>query len=571
MKRRLIINASISLSALIISAAVFSCRTRPPRATAKDVDGLIADARALSPILESKCSSCHNQGGQNGQMPGAWYNAMARATQPIEQCLETNRCYESPIPTGNEATCWQCVTENGLASMNGGIFHAAIRGGIVKTLADANHIPQATLDSYLPMPMGANDGANDIAPADLGRISQWLKNEALNNFAGIEDIRPAPPAPNDNPEAMTCDTFHPSIAPTIIEDFHRDRMAMLGCPGNGWPADPSTCLQDFPNLPVTNDAIPGLVVKELRKFAPGATSSYWTRTSPDGRFSSTGNGKIHDLKTTGRVITVQNDSIDPIYSPDGRYYSWPDIICPMDPLYDLATTDVGTSTASSGCKRQNFGAYRSLGADPSGDTLLIKSYDSNNIGRAWPGTPNQDRRSFHSSSRIDILRISNNQIGQNLSSTSITGEGSYQIGPSGQLIVGHITNDRLGDGYRVRNIRPSGGAVDLSHPELSGYICMHGEKPNLSFDNRFVVFHHYTDGSPQDTGAVAETANIFIYDLKTKKGFRVTNMPARGRAFFPHFRADGWLYFLIKQSDENNRSTESIVATNAAILLKAQR
>ena len=571
MKRRLIVNASISVSALIVSVAVFSCRTRPPRATAKDVDGLIADARALSPILESKCSSCHNQGGENGQMPAAWYNAMARATQPIEQCLETNRCYESPIPTGNEATCWQCVTVNGLPSMNGGIFHAAIRGGIVKTLADVNHIPQATLDSYMPMPMGVNDGANDISPGDLRSISQWLKNEALNNFVGIEAIRPVDPGHDDhNNDAMACDSFHSSIAPMIIDNFRRDRMPMFGCRGNGWPSNPNTCLQSFPDLPVAHDTIPGLVVKELRKFAPGVGSSYWTRSSPDGRFSSTGNGKIHDLKTPGRTIEVTNNDIDPIYSPDGRYYSWPSMICPMDPLYDLATTAVGTGIASSGCKNQNFGAYRSLGADPSGDTLLIKSYDSNNGGSPWP-SGKTDARSIHGSSNIDILRVSNNQIGQSLASTSITNEGSYQIGPSGQLIVGHFSNDQLGEGYRVRNIRPSGGAVDLSHGEQSGFICMHGEKPTLSFDNRFVVFHHYTDNSPQDTGAVAETANIFIYDLKTKKGYRVTNMPAKGRAFFPHFRADGWLYFLTKQVDEGGTVTESILATNAAILLKAQQ
>lgn len=93
---------------------------------------------------------------------------------------------------------------------------------------------------------------------------------------------------------------------------------------------------------------------------------------------------------------------------------------------------------------------------------------------------------------------------------------------------------------------------------------MKGEKANISFDNRFVAFHHYADGSPQDNGQADGASNIFVYDLKKRKGIRVTNFKGTDGGFFPHFRADGWLIFQIKRED----GKELVATSNAALILK---
>ena len=97
----------------------------------------------------------------------------------------------------------------------------------------------------------------------------------------------------------------------------------------------------------------------------------------------------------------------------------------------------------------------------------------------------------------------------------------------------------------------------------------------LSFDNRFMVFHHHTQSaelesplklsqqSLQDVGAEMGAANIFVVDLQTRRWHRITNMLGGSKAYFPHFRADGWLYFLVKSGD----GREKIVASNAALIM----
>ena len=60
------------------------------------------------------------------------------------------------------------------------------------------------------------------------------------------------------------------------------------------------------------------------------------------------------------------------------------------------------------------------------------------------------------------------------------------------------------------------------------------------------------------------TSDIFLFDLFTGLEYQVTSMPTNGKALFPHFRSDGWFYFLIRHGDE-----ESVVASDLAVRLKA--
>ena len=59
------------------------------------------------------------------------------------------------------------------------------------------------------------------------------------------------------------------------------------------------------------------------------------------------------------------------------------------------------------------------------------------------------------------------------------------------------------------------------------------------------------------------TANLFLLDLVTGESRRITDMAPGQMAVFPHFRSDGWIYFVVK----NATSGEVIAASDAALVL----
>ena len=82
------------------------------------------------------------------------------------------------------------------------------------------------------------------------------------------------------------------------------------------------------------------------------------------------------------------------------------------------------------------------------------------------------------------------------------------------------------------------------------------------FDERFLAVHQYTDPNANPQGLPAGTSNIFMTDIMTGTTFQVTNVKAGQRALYPHWRADGWLYFLLKDSASGK---ESLVASDIAL------
>ena len=89
-----------------------------------------------------------------------------------------------------------------------------------------------------------------------------------------------------------------------------------------------------------------------------------------------------------------------------------------------------------------------------------------------------------------------------------------------------------------------------------------GGKAQLSFDERFLAVHQYVDAADNPQGLPANTSNIFVADLKTGRKYQVTKVAAGQKALYPHFRADGWLYFLVRES-----SGETLVGSDIAIRL----
>ena len=62
------------------------------------------------------------------------------------------------------------------------------------------------------------------------------------------------------------------------------------------------------------------------------------------------------------------------------------------------------------------------------------------------------------------------------------------------------------------------------------------------------------------TGSSAP-ANLYLVDLSSGSARRITNMAAGQYALYPHFRADNWIYFVVRTTD----TEEYFAATDAAI------
>ena len=122
-----------------------------------------------------------------------------------------------------------------------------------------------------------------------------------------------------------------------------------------------------------------------------------------------------------------------------------------------------------------------------------------------------------------------------------------------------------------------GTSYTIQVPEIARY-CLSGGKPGFSYDERWIVYHHYV--TPTDADAIAlgftgamdpgflpyktlGAANLYLLDLTTGVTVRITNMRPGQYALFPHFRSDGWIYAVVRDPGVNH---EYMVASDAALL-----
>ena len=137
-------------------------------------------------------------------------------------------------------------------------------------------------------------------------------------------------------------------------------------------------------------------------------------------------------------------------------------------------------------------------------------------------------------------------------------EGDSVMSPSGKMVISRFAGpDGVALGYMLRRIiaTPNASTYDIDISQEANFICAPGAKANISFDERWSVTHHYEN----------DTANLFLTDLLTNTTYQITDMPSGTRALFPHFRSDGWIYFL-KTGD----GADVAAASDAAIQLANQ-
>ncbi|HIA03258.1 MAG TPA: hypothetical protein EYN66_15355 [Myxococcales bacterium] len=110
-------------------------------------------------------------------------------------------------------------------------------------------------------------------------------------------------------------------------------------------------------------------------------------------------------------------------------------------------------------------------------------------------------------------------------------------------VIREVTRDKFDTNYKI--------GID----KVVAQVCFSGAKANISYDERFFVTHSYKEG---------DIANIQLVDMLDGSTYQVTDMPTGVKALFPHFRSDGWFYFLVRDGDK-----EYVIASDLAVKLAA--
>jgi hypothetical protein len=414
-------------------------------------------------------------------------------------------------------------------------------------------IPYTRFKNRVSMPKGSHPS---LSQREYATLLAWFRN-GLNDLETELD-EPPPPA--------TCtDAFDTAAIRTHVENMafegwgaiNADNgIRMFGCAS----ADPFECFTtgDYPDESgVWGNGLG--VIRNLHEL--GFRTSFWTRSSADGRFVGNGGGDgvrstITDL-LTGTDIGV-DASYDPGFFPDNSGFIFQGAtggagLCAQSVLEGddhIDFTETGCMTA----RGINLYQHVARGLN-GGDYFVINSQFTSDSGRSAQRDPSAD---FNASSTMkltpmifdgttyqpqDAIIVDSPYEGDSVLSPSSELVASRLAGPEGRslgYVVRRVNATRFGDSY----------SVTLSDPLAT--VCMSGAKPSFSFDERFMVTHSHE----------GDRSNLYLIDMLTGDTHQVTDMPANMRALFPHFRSDGWFYFLVI---DNESDREYVAASDAAI------
>jgi hypothetical protein len=395
----------------------------------------------------------------------------------------------------------------------------------------------------------------------------------------LDSVLPQDPRPSTCTPGISSDVAaHTALlATTGWRAINRDNgMAMFDC---GAATDPKRCLADKPD---TTWGVHG-TLRLLKDVT--YQSSYWTRSSPDGRFVAHGVANV----TGSYVLDLQRDATipiatqyDPGFFPDNTGFVFQGgtrNVCAMSVLTSnpssIAMTEPGCSDIGQVGLYQHVG--RALGG---GDYFAIDSeFVSDDGGHSL--TNAQPAAAFGPRAYADFTPMvfdGTQYVAHPQVTLAQPYEGDDVLSPSATLELTRVSdvNDNQ-IGYVLRHVAatPAGSSYTIDAPEIARY-CTAGGKPAFSYDERWIAYHRYvTDADAQELGFSGPSdpgfadyrtrgaANLYLMDLATGVPVRITNMPAGQYALYPHFRSDGWIYADIR---DTNASHEYIVASDAALL-----
>ncbi len=399
----------------------------------------------------------------------------------------------------------------------------------------------------------------------------------------LDELLPNEPDP-DGCTLDVSDAVADHVAEMAISGWgavNRDNdLLMFGC---GGATTPRQCLATLPRVPEW-ESLADTVVRRLQNIT--YSSSFWTRSSADGRFVAHGrsSGSLRsafvDLQTN-RVIPA-NAFYDPGFFPDNSGFAFQSNRALFCPHAVLTAGPAQVNFNEPGCtSNQVVGLYQHLGASLSGgdywtvDSQFVSDNGGNSPTLSDPFAPFSSNAT---SSLTPMIHTGNRfEPGQSVSVETPL-EGDSVLSPSARLLITRVAGeDDRQLGFMLRRVdatqTPTGYEVEV--PPVARY-CVNGGKPSFSYDERWLTYHHYV--GPEDAEDLGYTgpddpafapyltsgaANVYVMDVLTGVSHRVTKMRPGEYALFPHFRSDGWIYFMVRPPGPG----EIIAATDAALVL----
>jgi hypothetical protein len=389
----------------------------------------------------------------------------------------------------------------------------------------------------------------------------------------------------------------------------------------------SACLGAFPLASADSDtsdweALGGSQIRVLRNNSESPTV-YWSRSSPDGRYIASGMQNFDDETSAGQIVDLAQGKVitgnfryDATFFPDNSGFVLQQGGGSDDGGSDTEPSDGSVSAGETAltCNQSvlasdpdaltgdepecrqitgRLGLYQQLAASVDGDDYWVihGSYTSDNGG--FNTVLNNPSAAYEADSTITLtplVNIGNGYQAQSSVRVTVPRQGDPMLSPSGQLLVTRIKGRELDLGedliaaeqsgyalYKVNKVQ-SGGNWSATL-EDAGRICVQGGKPTFSFDERWMVFHRYVvEADAAELGFSSATqagfrnylnegsSNLYLVDLTNGEMHRFTNMPPGKFALFPHFRSDGWIYFLVRTP----QGEEHFAASDAALVLEGQ-
>lgn len=574
---------AIVLVSSVATSALVACSTnktgeRTDSSEAFATDAEIALAKAAQDLISgdhAHCNQCHTAGRADVKR---WGENMLTVAQD---------CFTGTMTAAERVACMSDDPSNpssGFSAEKLGLFSAgANRLQALFMQADPTGGRFAKFKAA-SMPVGNSVPA--MTSAEFQKIIDWV-------FAGMpafNDVFGGPPEPAPCVASISSDLE--THINTMKTEGWAARLADLTTPmfGCGAATTPTGCLSTFPLL-IDPWGAAG-VDQTLRVLQTMPTkTSYWIRSSADGRFVGFGQftaAGILDLQAPAGSDPIKVDArYDPSFFPNNDGVSFagtglateevgPIKVCRQSVLTAIASQPNPTLTLNeTGCSSIVNTVYQSVGASLDGATFWMSA--GAHVNDDGGNQITHPLEGFEDNARTFLIPMVNDGVSYKPKPVVVVNtpfEGDQMLSPSSRLLVTRQGSKPDTRGYKIRRLTTTitpGTSSDggTSEPTISastdviGTICGGGGKVMVSFDERFVVTHQYSDPDETDSGLPDKSSNIILWDLKTGDRVRVTTMGANQYALYPHFRADGWLYFLVR--DMNPGAKETLVATDVAI------
>jgi len=371
-----------------------------------------------------------------------------------------------------------------------------------------------------------------------------------------------------------------------------NHILMFGCNGATSPRD---CLASFPRASTTSfgvgwESLPGEHLRILKET--GYTSSYWTRSSADGRFVAHGGASNNSSKFGATILDLQTDKAiptnayyDPGFFPDNSAFIFQGagaFTCNQSVLTagptQLNLDEPGCSSTS------EIGLYQHVGAALGGGDYWVVDSEFVSDDGGMSLTIGDSRA---------LLRL------RRAGAAHDHGAHRQRLHPRPEVLVHRGLRGRHGDlalvapaglapgrperqaarlrpaqarrhARRVRRLhhhhRPRSPATACRAPSPTSPTTSASSSPTTTSP----TLTRSSSASPARTIPAFQpyrekgASNLYLVDLTTGVRTRITGMKAGQYALYPHFRSDG--LDLLPRPHPGEQG-ERIVASDAALIL----